>query len=907
MSDSTAASRRKNYGKGLLLSLFFITLLLLLTLWLAGGKLAMHFLGEYLQKEHQIQLSEASSLSLNPFLSRLSVENLGLEKEGKTLFYVSRLQLSWVLVDLFSKKVVLDEAHMDGMYLHTDLVNRRVAGIQLPAATADEPVKEKADSGQLAWQVLLPRLTYSNAQFDLVHSLAKGKVRTETLIIDLFELKDLNFSEDRISVEALLQARANEIPLRLSSRIELEAPLDEAARTLDARSSYQLSGLDASKLKDWLPEDFGSLLGILSTQGDLDIRLKGQALTVRQASQELTINQLQLGLPGLEADASLIRLELGKLLLETGPGKQEDQLKVHVQLRPELEINHLNLNLAGKTPETSLTTSVQKLNWSTEALTLDQQGDQITLAANNTQLDSHGLIVHAAPLILENATESLHLEKLHFEQDPEHQQLALTPSLVLGSTQVYLMHDRNLAASWDTLRLEPGDIHLNKQQPELTLPSLTLEALVVSRPDRGAQPIPLIQAGALQVNGIHLRDNHLRLNDILFDSLNSEAILTQDRQLHNLLDLPTSPPTAGAPAAEQTAAVNEENDDSVPPPPPFTFSLGALRLSEGSRVRFTDQLKHPPFSQELVIQSFSAGPFDTTTPDQATEITLQATTGEYGKLNLSGYLKPLTDKTNLALKGKIQEISLPPTSFYIRDALGYDIESGQLNTDFDVTIQENQLKGDTKVLLQAFELASAGSQKEIVNTGTLSLNAAVGLLTDGDGNIDLDIPLRGDLGSPTFGVSTFLTVVLKKALMVAAQEVLLQSLVPYAGVASLALEAGSQLMKVKFAPLPYQPAQVAPSAEQDDYLGKFTEVMKKNVEVQVRLCAQVTHSDLGLTPAPEKLTEEQTHTLIALGLEREKQLKAALVKNGVESARLLECKPQIKQGKDTQPEIDLDT
>ena len=103
------------------------------------------------------------------------------------------------------------------------------------------------------------------------------------------------------------------------------------------------------------------------------------------------------------------------------------------------------------------------------------------------------------------------------------------------------MHDRNLAASWDTLRLEPGDIHLNNQQPELTLPSLTLEALVVSRPDRGAQPIPLIQAGALQVNGIHLRDNHLRLNDILLTLWNSEAILTQDRQLHNLLDLPRAP------------------------------------------------------------------------------------------------------------------------------------------------------------------------------------------------------------------------------------------------------------------------------------------------------------------------------------------------------------------------------
>ena len=110
--------------------------------------------------------------------------------------------------------------------------------------------------------------------------------------------------------------------------------------------------------------------------------------------------------------------------------------------------------------------------------------------------------------------------------------------------------------------------------------------------------------------------------------------------------------------------------------------------------------------------------------------------------------------------------------------------------------------------------------------------------------------------------------------MVAAQEVPLQSWFRTSGGPAW-LWAGSQIDESKIAPLFYQPAQVA-LCRARRLSGQITEVMKKNVEVQVRLCAKVTHSDLGLTPRrASKLTGEQTHTPHSVGPERcEKQLKA---------------------------------
>ncbi len=920
--SATPSRPKKSYGKWFLITTLAFTLSLLVAVWLLGGKITLYFLGDYLKEHHQVQLSPQSELTLNPFLSRITGRNLELVKEEKTVFFLSQLQLSWVLVDLFSKKVLLDEAHLDGMFLHTDLTQNRIAGITLPPADNAPQPEPEPDTGPLAWQVHLPRFTYSNAQFELHHQLANGAPRTELIALDLFELKDLSFSEQQTSLQALLQARINEAPLKVSTQATIAHPLNPDRLDVKSMSRYQLSGFNTQAYAAWLPETLKQLMGTLAIKGDLGLTYHTGEIVITQKAQEFSAHQLQAQWEDMAAETSKIEIRLADLTLKITPATSPESTAPVIRLQTGSEIQANNLRFTGPEDEQNnrISASVQQLRFKTSDIEMSQNNNAMDLTANETQLETQGLALNLHPIFLENASESIHLHALQLKQTNDKLRVQATPALTMGSTQVYLLHDKNLAASWESLALEPGEIVLQDNQPEIALPALTIDQLVVSQPYRDDLPKPLLQTEQLQVSGIQLFQNHLMLRDIGFDRLDTEAILTADRQLHNLLDLPQTA-NSQKPSVPQNPAVPQEpaeprepssgqgengGDQQATPESPFTVAIGQLRLSEGSQLRFTDQLSQPPITQQLVIKQFSVGPLDTGKSDEITQVVLDATSGEYGKISVAGNLKPLTPKTNLNLKGKIQEISLPPSSFYIRDALGYDIESGQLNSEFDVAIVENKLNGDASVLLQAFVLTSPEADQKAVSTGAISLNAAVGLLTDSDGNIDLAIPMSGDLDSPTFGVGTFLTIVLKKAVMVAAQEVMLQSLVPYAGVASLALEAGSELMKVKFAPLPYEPTQIAPSDAQQDYLAKFAEVMKQNKDIQVRMCAKVTPADLGITPLPESLNDAQKQSLLDLGLTREKQLKAALVNMGLESARLLECKPQIVSSTNT-PEIDLDT
>ncbi|MFT6268032.1 MAG: hypothetical protein ACJAVV_000837 [Alphaproteobacteria bacterium] len=47
----------------------------------------------------------------------------------------------------------------------------------------------------------------------------------------------------------------------------------------------------------------------------------------------------------------------------------------------------------------------------------------------------------------------------------------------------------------------------------------------------------------------------------------------------------------------------------------------------------------------------------------------------------------------------------------------------------------------------------------------MPLNIALGLLKDDSGNIDLDLLMRGNVAQPSFGVESFVTLIIKKAAM----------------------------------------------------------------------------------------------------------------------------------------------
>ena len=304
---------------------------------------------------------------------------------------------------------------------------------------------------------------------------------------------------------------------------------------------------------------------------------------------------------------------------------------------------------------------------------------------------------------------------------------------------------------------------------------------------------------------------------------------------------------------------------------------------------------------------------DSSKPDSESPFVLKGRSDKYTKIDFSGFVKPFTEKLNLKLKGALTEVSLPPASIYIRDALTFDFESGELDTHIDLEINDAIIGGSTLIKIRGMALASAenNEQNMIQEQTSLPLNVALGMLKDSNDNVELDIPMYGDIASPVFGISSFIGLITQKAVQSAATDYLMTTFVPYANIVSLTLSAADFIMKLRFEDLPYENGQTEISESQMEYMNQFVALMKDKKDAQVKVCAIATASELtglgysSVSADDEKLKSEQVTKLKELSKQRMIRFKEFVVEQSIESKRILLCSPKIDLKLEINPTIKI--
>ncbi len=327
----------------------------------------------------------------------------------------------------------------------------------------------------------------------------------------------------------------------------------------------------------------------------------------------------------------------------------------------------------------------------------------------------------------------------------------------------------------------------------------------------------------------------------------------------------------------------------------IAFSLASINLQTKKPIVFIDNNLTPSLSRTLFIDTFKLGALNTQEGEKSTPFNLIAYSNKYEKIALNGNIKPFAKIPEYQLDGQITEFSLPSISPYLKQAMQLELQSGQLNSNINFSLLGDKIKGNVDLLIKGLETTSADNNEiDLLKDNTmLPLNAALGMLKDGNGNLELSIPLSGSTHDPQFGVRSFISLIAEKAIMSATQSYLIKTFVPYANVVSVALSASDLLLKVRFEPLYYQLKQSKPDEKQHDYLQQLMALLNNKKSLHIKLCAISVPADIGLK-SKTPLTKKQQKKLLDLGKKREQALKDYLVENyNIDSARLLFCAPKI--------------
>jgi len=527
--------------------------------------------------------------------------------------------------------------------------------------------------------------------------------------------------------------------------------------------------------------------------------------------------------------------------------------------------------------------------------TIQLRGGNINVAFQELSLLMENVAVaqHDHHLIL--GKEQFNSQDLHLVISDDKVQVEGEATLSLDDFKVFYNAENQVLAAFDNLQATDIEFTSSEGINAVALGDISLTNALFS--DDIEDEIPaLAQFSLLTIKQTALSAQGLSIGEINLGGLLVDAQLDKEKILLNLVDMGSE--TEKPPSSEPT-------EDAE-----FSIALGEFKLIDDVNIHFTDNSVYPVYQRHVIINTLTTGPIDSQKPNEESPFNILGRSDKYANFEFSGIAQPFANTPVYHLEGFFKEVSLPGISAYIKDALQYEIQSGQLDLGIVVSIKGDEIDGEADVLLRGIELTAADDHEpgSLNDQTSVPFNIALGMLKDSDGNVELAMPLSGDISNPSFGVSGFMTLLVKQATIAAAKDYLMTMFVPYASVVSISIAAGEYALKLRFNDMEYPPGEVSLQAEQSEFLSQFAALLREKEDVHVKLCAVATAADIN-KPAGIEITDRlDIEKLKAISTQRVHAFKDYMVKKEkIQSSQLLLCTPQINSAEDAKPSLTFET
>jgi len=377
-------------------------------------------------------------------------------------------------------------------------------------------------------------------------------------------------------------------------------------------------------------------------------------------------------------------------------------------------------------------------------------------------------------------------------------------------------------------------------------------------------------------------------------------------------------PSAAVPAGQLSA--------EQAPEAPTTVHLQHFVINGDSSINVLDEAVQPRLEQALSDVYLELNNIDSRDIQQGSELKLTARAGEFGSLALGGKLWPFRDTLNMDLAGHVEALDLLPFSACLEHAIGYQVQTGQLNLQLALVAKQDVLDARAELELDRLYLqtlsaaleggsvasvrvpaAVASSDTSGGETTLLPIGVALNLLRDSDDKIQLALPVSGHVDEPNLSVAHVLGVVMRKAMTAA----VLNYYAPF-GLIDLATMLAKSATALQFEPFLFAPGAVDISRAQKPRLDKFSQLLAEKPQLSMSLCGSASGADalhlVQLQQVPEAgliLTPEQRQQLRDLVSLRLKGVKSRLLQQGASARQVVLCQPVLALDKFTDAEVDV--
>ncbi|MDQ1298918.1 MAG: hypothetical protein QG558_1457 [Campylobacterota bacterium] len=223
-------------------------------------------------------------------------------------------------------------------------------------------------------------------------------------------------------------------------------------------------------------------------------------------------------------------------------------------------------------------------------------------------------------------------------------------------------------------------------------------------------------------------DNRLKINQISVNGLYTNALIDHNKTLNYS--------TLSKGVKSETNTTKEKSN-------PFGIDVVKLAIANSSAT-FSDLSLPLPF--KTYIHDLNGEVLGiSTTKDVNTFVRLKGGVDQYGLAKIDGSLNTNAPKNFTDMQVVFENLELKQYTPYSLQFLGYKIANGKLFLDLGYKINSGKLDGKNQVVIKQIELG-----EEKAGGSPWPMRLVVALLEDGEGIIDIDLPIQGDVNHPDF-------------------------------------------------------------------------------------------------------------------------------------------------------------
>ena len=294
--------------------------------------------------------------------------------------------------------------------------------------------------------------------------------------------------------------------------------------------------------------------------------------------------------------------------------------------------------------------------------------------------------------------------------------------------------------------LNDGFLNLNSKvsyeksdkKPDLNVEgSLSLESFELSD-SRTNDTLLSFAETELKSFNLNLFPSSIYIDEVNLDSFYVDAQIDKNKQM-NFAKLSKKKDDANITKVEDTNETTTKKEDK------FAFKLMKLHVSNGT-ANFADYSL--PIDFKTSMHNLNGDVYAISNSDgEVSYINIDGEVDEYGSTKIKGSLDTSNIKAYTDIGVSFRNLGLDSYSGYSAQFAGYKIKKGKLFLDLEYKILNSQLQGKNSLIIKQIEL---GDEIEDENITKLPLGFAIALLEDGDGVIDINMPVEGDMDEPDF-------------------------------------------------------------------------------------------------------------------------------------------------------------